>query len=254
MKALGLEVTRICNLNCPGFCMRGKSQKLYMTKKIIDMALENKEIAGMAIREIFFSGGEPTLNPEIVVYTIDKIIKENLNVRFISMATNGQIYNTDIVEAFIKFSNFRNAQLGRLKSSLEEKKEELIKVRPFAFIRLSDDQFHNRIPKMVNDLYESIDKRIKIYRTGEREEKQVFQTGFANDGATFEYKPENYTFEEDSSSNAILYVTAKGDLTLNPNGAYDDMDEKNFGQVEKANIRELLVRHCASKKQPVAAS
>ena len=100
LESLALESTRKCNLKC-GHCMRGPSQNIDLTNEIIDTFFNNNDIK--RISNIIFSGGEPTLNPEIIVYTINKIITENIDVCNIAMVTNGQIFNKEIVDAFNRF-------------------------------------------------------------------------------------------------------------------------------------------------------
>ena len=56
------------------------------------------------INHICFSGGEPTLNPEIITYTIEKIINEKKAVGSVSTVTNGQIFSKEIVDAFNHFN------------------------------------------------------------------------------------------------------------------------------------------------------
>ena len=64
---LAIEVTQRCNLNCD-HCLRGCARNVNITKEIIDKTLDNFE----HISSITFTGGEPTLNPEAIIYTIDK--------------------------------------------------------------------------------------------------------------------------------------------------------------------------------------
>ena len=70
IESLTLEVTRKCNLACE-HCMRGDAKNVNMTYDVIDKVLDNEEIN--SINQLGFSGGEPTLVPDLIIYTIDKI-------------------------------------------------------------------------------------------------------------------------------------------------------------------------------------
>ena len=146
--------------------MRGKAQNIDMTKDIVD-AFFNSESKGYittSIQDICFSGGEPTLNPEIIIYTINKIIKENISVIGVSMVTNGQIFVPEIVEAFNMFNEYRN---DRVLSDIErefanyENMQKILKKRNtdnHAVIMFSIDRFHKSIKEEIKGFYKWIKK------------------------------------------------------------------------------------------------
>lgn len=148
---LAIETTRRCNMKCE-HCMRGESQNIDASNDIIDMILNDEEIK--QIDHICFSGGEPTLNPNIIIYAIDKIIDENINVSEIVMVTNGQIFNKELVEAFNRFNEYRNQRIKQQliarysNKSSEDLLDSLIKENTdgHARITFSVDRFHYPIP------------------------------------------------------------------------------------------------------------
>ena len=65
---LVLEVTRRCNMCC-AHCMRGDAQALDMNKDVIDRVIDMVDEIGYVV----FTGGEPTLNLEIIRYFYDEL-------------------------------------------------------------------------------------------------------------------------------------------------------------------------------------
>lgn len=69
--ALSFEITRRCNLNCR-WCAKGEPQNIDITKEIIDKTLD--EISDCKLHLIQITGGEPLLNPDMLVYLVEQII------------------------------------------------------------------------------------------------------------------------------------------------------------------------------------
>ena len=74
---LTLEVTRRYNMGC-AHCLRGEAENLDMTKEIVDKALEDVEF----ISSLTLSGGEPTLNTELIRYILDVCMKKEIVVNY----------------------------------------------------------------------------------------------------------------------------------------------------------------------------
>lgn len=92
-----IELTRRCNERCE-HCARGDAQDLTITKEIINKLFEDTE----ECLQVYVTGGEPMLEPEILLYLIDKIAN-NWNTIMLSMTTNGSFLNEGIVKAFEEF-------------------------------------------------------------------------------------------------------------------------------------------------------
>lgn len=99
LKSISFELTRRCNLQCR-WCMKGEAQNVNMSKDIIDKTLD--EIAPYYIYEIMFTGGEPSLMPELVEYTVDEIIRKKIKLYRISFVTNGTITSEIIKRSIYK--------------------------------------------------------------------------------------------------------------------------------------------------------
>lgn len=94
---LYLELTRRCNKQCV-HCVRGDAQNVTMTKEIINKLFDDID----ACAQFYLTGGEPLLEPDILLYTIEKITKM-LPARTLSISTNGSILNKDVIDALERF-------------------------------------------------------------------------------------------------------------------------------------------------------
>lgn len=81
---LNLEITRRCQLKC-AHCLRGDAQDVDMSKEVIDSILD--QCAG--IFEVFFSGGEPTLNIDVMDYFLKEVQRRNIPLGKLGFITNG---------------------------------------------------------------------------------------------------------------------------------------------------------------------
>lgn len=227
---LAIETTRKCNMKC-GHCMRGLSQNIDITPELIDMIFDNEEIA--EINHICFSGGEPTLNPNIIIYTINKIIEQNLNVGEIVMVTNGQIFNRELLEAFNRFNEYKN------KSSLGNT------FHKYARITFSNDKYHYPIKQEVKDNYYIYSRGIRITET-DMEEKDIYKTGFSTIGKDFSYKLNQLRYCKEGDFYFVInniYITATGYMTSEGMGRYTDMDRINMGHISDTTLQEVLSKY-----------
>lgn len=97
-----IEVTRRCNMSCK-HCMRGDAQNIDMDLYILDKFLSN--FKNCFVREILFTGGEPTLKPEIIAQTLRLIKKYNITVKFFAIITNGKNLSDETID-IINSNNF----------------------------------------------------------------------------------------------------------------------------------------------------
>lgn len=126
-KTIIFEITRKCNLHCT-FCGRGDPQNISITKEIIDKAMT--ELKGAYINQIGISGGEPTVEPEMLIYLIDSIISHKLLVKEVFMFTNGLIFDFNVANAFKRLIKYLKQIEPNIKDSKDfyEKEYELVNI------------------------------------------------------------------------------------------------------------------------------
>lgn len=238
IKTIAIEITRRCNENCP-HCMRGNSQNIDLKKQDIDKLFKsNKSIIG----RIVFSGGEPLLNEDIIIYTIDKIINEKIPVLCIELTTNSTIYSQKIIDAFNRFYTFyeKNYKIA----------SETFGYQYPTYIRFSNDQFHKKYDKNITELFLKNGNNIHFEQTGTIDilDDKIISTGRAKEnflfGKFFNYEQNNIEIKKWSKDIFFIdnsfYITALGNITTQGDGTYQDMDKNNLGNIHNTSIEEII--------------
>ena len=134
---LQIELTRRYNQSC-AHCCRGEAQNVDLTKEIIDDLFEKNDI--YYIGTLLFSGGEPTLNGEILEYTVDKIIEKEIMIDRFLFGINGLSYSEAFVNGLNKLQNYILLKSERPR-------------RQAGILMVSQDQFHQKAdPKVIEKL------------------------------------------------------------------------------------------------------
>lgn len=97
---LMIEVTRRCNMACP-HCLRGEAQDMDISFAVLENLLARVD----SIRELVFTGGEPSLNPDAMLETLRLCKVHRIPVQTVWIATNGR----QLPDRFIKACHKWNA-------------------------------------------------------------------------------------------------------------------------------------------------
>ena len=231
--SLFLETTRRCNIKCD-FCMRGDAQNLDLTTELIDEMFD--KLRNCDIKTLVFTGGEPSLTPELIVYTINKIINEHLRVGVVEMITNGQAFSIDIARAFEEYNLNYLRSLGvtvRAHSRVHH-----------GIIAFSKDTHHEPMKDEIGKLYALSAPHTAIKEHIVPEDK-VLKTGRSTYGKKFTYKLKSLPYIVDPMGTWVqvqssFYLSANGLVNNCPDGSYNDMDKINFGSVYDFDLEKLL--------------
>lgn len=128
--SLAIEVTRRCNMRCP-HCLRGDAEDKDITREVIDSLLDQTQ----AIYNLVVTGGEPTLNLDIVNYIASGIETREIELFNVSMVTNGLVFDPQIIIAMKHF--YRIVMASRLRCGLTPKYEATI-------LGISMDKYHEQ--------------------------------------------------------------------------------------------------------------
>ena len=215
-----LEVTRRCNMAC-AHCMRGDAQNKDMTREIIDRVLENIS----SVCDITFTGGEPSLNVDIINYTLEKCKQLRIPVLEFYIVTNGKVVTEDFLIACLRWHAYV------IEHSIEPET---------SGVALSRDKFHEPIPNENIALLRTLacfrpdDKHTNFDKYG------VLALGrgaFLADTPVNEYRhptrPDNFIMEMDDNEVRVerMTVTVDGDILSDCDYAYDDTAKLTVGHI-----------------------
>lgn len=222
---LVIEVTRRCNQVCKDFCMRGLQQDLDVSYDDIDLFLDLERNNYKLVSLLFFSGGEPTLNPDAIHYSINKIIEEKLPIYSVGLFTNGLIYSDSIVEDFNRYNDYYQEYILPNMSSIPS---EIMRQFAFkgSFITFSNDKYHLPISQEVIELYKKNGYGITFDYTGEHsiEKDNLLKSGYSKQGRELLLEDNCIRMFGDAVIDTI-YLTAKGNLCCYGDGSYEFIDK-----------------------------
>lgn len=240
---LQIELTRRCNQSCI-HCCRGNSQNIDLTKAIVDTFFEKNDI--YCISNLLFSGGEPTLNGEMLEYFIDKIIEKDIIVYSFMLSINGLTYSEELINGLNKLQNYiiSKSKISRHKAGL---------------LMISQDQFHEEanqeVIEKLKDLpyFSPIDKHII-------KEKNILPYGRALENGLSKQQPDlsnltnyqkSYKIKEYEGTTYLVidyqYISANGNIINNGCESYDLMDEYALGNVQDQSIEEIHLKNQVKK-------
>jgi len=246
---IAIEVTRNCNLVCENYCMRGPKQLINITKENVDLLLNMINKPNVNINSLLFSGGEPTLNEDIIIYIIDKIITNKIPIREIKMVTNGHLLSYPIVKAFQKFNLYKKEELKEeIKRMIEfahkcSMESEIPDMTNFAKISISRNKFHKPLSENQILLYEKACQNI-ILNSDFMIDDKILKTGLSKTGEEFIYQLDPICFLINKNDINVLnsfYLTATGFLTTNGDGQYLDMDLNNLGHIKDIDLIKIIM-------------
>lgn len=97
-RTIVMEVTRRCNMECE-HCLRGTAQNKDLSKTYIDALMCQMDYIG----EITFTGGEPSMVPEIIEYALESAKRHKVGVGSFYVVTNGKKITEDFAVACLKW-------------------------------------------------------------------------------------------------------------------------------------------------------
>lgn len=232
-----IEVTR--RTNDEKCLQKGLPQDVDLTKDLVDILFDGNEIE--RIDSLTFAGGEPPLNSEIIIYIIDKIIANDLNVAKINMTTNGIIINKELLKAFSRFNSYRNRWIATytyehirddreiaskmIKLGLNNHVQVNISAPETEALRIAEEYRNN-----------SFGLWIMKNATPDNSENIVCNIPVKRELKDFLYSKESDAYAVSEK----LYLTATGYITNLIDGYYIDMDINNMGNIKDKSLQEMI--------------
>lgn len=242
-KELAIEVTRRCNMQC-SHCMRGPAENHTISKEVIDRLFEEVSV----VARLLLTGGEPFLEPEMMDYIFDAIIKRKIPIEKIDVVTNGTIRDKRIAESFNKIGKYVADNWSK---TLTKKH-----MRQIVTISISNDSYHMK---------EDITETLKFYRgllndnciilkKNQKDINEVLCLGNAADdsfvldaGKKYLYKITPYRvlfFNDDDGTplaiDTMIQIGYDGKILIGEDSSYLQQDKNNYGSILQKHISTLL--------------
>jgi hypothetical protein len=146
---LAVEVTRRCNMHC-AHCMRGEAKNKDLDLDRFTSFLKDVR----SINSITFTGGEPTLNVDAINHILHVCKALSIPVYYFYIVTNGKEVTSKFLNAMIEWYAYciecgGEPEMCGLALSQDEfhddiDRENIAKLKAFAFFRAEDKKISNR--------------------------------------------------------------------------------------------------------------
>lgn len=223
----GIEITRKCNMQCD-FCMRGKSQNIEINDNVINEIFDSlSKFEKIHICSINLTGGEPFLSPEKLIKVINELIKRNIKVDFLSIVTNGSVFDEYIVYALNLMNKY--AKFG-------------------VTLRISADPHHvinkDKLKVNIERFKQTFEGKLEV----QVDVPYLLPSGYENKNDTPPNKTEFISYYDGQKVYVpLMFITSKGAITDTCEYSYDQVDKFNFGRISKISLDDSFMESVVHK-------
>jgi organic radical activating enzyme len=205
-----IEVTRKCNMECP-HCLRGDMQNKDMNNKYIDTLLEQVH----SIRNVTFSGGEPSLNVECINYFLQKAKDLGIDIDSFYIATNGKIITEEFIFTCIKLYNYCSE-------------------KELCLVQISNDPYHDDDYLQNDNLLESLKFFSFKYKDQLGHNMYLIDEGRANENGLGGRIEKEYRIEtKDDFYDRNIYLSCDGYIINGCDWSFENQKEHRLCTVKK---------------------
>lgn len=209
-----LETTRRCNIGCK-LCQRGKPQYIDMSMDVLE-----KMFADVAhVKFVIITGGEPSLNIQLMKDFAELIKRKNLTIGSVDVRTNAKHYRSDLVSAFFDIAKLcQNRECCKIHYSIDfvndacESAASEYRKLPFAYHTLTHNPY-GELNVLLNET--------------------VIDSKFMKLNGT-----QNIIHVDDT-----IYLCANGNLLLQPHLTYELMDKHALGNVLRTPLFDIIANN-----------
>lgn len=247
---LALEITRRCNMRCE-HCLRGDAEGIDMTKQ----AMESVFAATEEIMTLTFTGGEPSLAPDLIRYALTCARKYKTKVHEVYLATNG----LQVPEKFLLALRAWHMYCLSCEASCPEKYTSTNGIRRIVdarnayeatgvFVDISMDRFHDDIPvenvlrlcalpNIRTDKYRDPNDDGWVLNVGKAYWNGIGEPGAGSDrpwayGETSGILDIRLDHRGLASYDGMIYVNACGQVLKYCDYPYEEQDEHVLGEID----------------------
>lgn len=225
-KALTLEITRKCNLQCR-HCMRGDAKDTDMGYGVLTEVFKNTS----RIDHLTISGGEPSLTPMQIQYIVWLAKEFNCKIGNFFCATNAKRYVPHFMEALNSLYEICN------------QKEKCV-------LTVTTDQFHEMPSPEALKQYRKLLFYKPMGEKGTILAGSIINRGKAmeNGLGAFDIPVSHLLYDVDITGWDLefgerIYINALGDVLLDSDLSYKKQAEHSMGNITKELFSEILLSH-----------
>lgn len=230
---LVIALTHRCNQQC-AHCLRGCAENIDISKDLIRSVLDQFS----QITSLTLTGGEPSLVPNLIAYTIQYIIDNNIDLGSFYVVTNGKQYSLKMVRALRKAYQYAiEKECCGLSVSVDKyhgyNQENLSKYALENFY--VSDKINPEIDKyLINEglAYENGIGKRNLSPKQEIDHKYVdFYTENGEDVLVL--------------NDDLIYISANGNVLLDCDLSYYNQDMYAIGNLRYSNLIDIIEAHIA---------
>lgn len=244
-KQIAFEITRKCNMTCR-HCMRGEAQNKTISKEVIDRFLDEVSMA----YKMILTGGEPFLEPEMICYLFDEIIRREIPLWKFSCVTNGSIRDKSIADAWNRLADYIASRHKPTGDSEADRKY----LRAIGEITVSNDPYHqldydplDTVKWYREHLNNHCIIRKEVIKPNEVDTIHILgraaeQEDLRNSKGAF-YPVCPYKIEVSNDGRVVdtcIMVGWDGKLLIGEDSSYEQQDKVNYGNIFDGHISELI--------------
>lgn len=242
INSLGINITKNCNLTC-AHCLCGNAKNECVTKDVIQGAFKGID----RIDELYLTGGEPLLEPDIIRMVIDECKEQNVEVLCISITTNGTIFTDKVKETLLYIFNEVDADLMVSKDKFH-KQEICKKLSNFDKCFIGKDFIYNVLILRIKDF--CLEHKIN-FETSEVAEEFIAKMGRGkNIKGAVEIPKKIWALGKYSAKNHLyvdeVIIDTSGHV-LKCDYENDEVEELSIGNVLDNTLEELIFNKCVSE-------
>ena len=202
IKSISLEVTRRCNLNC-SHCLRGKAQDIILDINYVNTFFKKVN----SINNLNFTGGEPSLVPEILSDILLIAKKHDIRIGSYFLSTNGIFAEDHFIDTMKSWNSYCY--------NMEEEGGKGV-----AGVQYSNDRYHLCVPETIKRL-----EGIPYYTPR-------YPVAYMDAGGQFRYLfKEGYGASVggiQESDKKGLYLNCKGNIIKGCNWSYQSQNREDL--------------------------
>lgn len=212
---LAIEATNRCNLNCQHCYYYEEGEKGTDYNDFVDLNAVDKLFNDMKIKYIWtlnFTGGEPLLAEDKIIKILHKIIKEEILVFSIDIATNGTILSEKFAYELNEFSkkqyhflkNHSMKEVGRQIESLDLNKPDTFPDTCIVNLRISR-LWHDNEPEKAYEFYKEKMPNVLVEIMSEHISDEKFKEMYILDGSGSDRMSISYSGRAKNLTNCDFY-------------------------------------------------